>query len=144
MNKKVGKKVDLKGISGEDIEAWLKDQSGYKIFIKCHALISLSRGTPMNIVCDVFSITRESVRRWKGEYRIKGVKGLTESNKKGKTPSIDNKNRVRLIKIVTSSPLKQGYEQKKWTGLLLKKFVHVKWNINITVRTAQVWLKSLK
>lgn len=144
MNKKVGKKVDLKGISGDDIEAWVKTQFGYKVFLKCHALISLSRGTPMNIVCDIFNITRESVRRWKGEYRKKGVKGLAESNKKGKSPSIDNNKRSRLMKIVASPPIKHGYEQKKWTGLLLKNFVHDKWNVYITVRTAQVWLKSLK
>jgi transposase len=143
MNSKRGKKVDLKGISEKEIKNWLKTHPDYRKFIKCQVLISLLNDIPMNTVCEVFDTTRESVRRWKDEYRAAGINGLIVSNKKGKSPYLNHAKRTWLTNILSAVPKKHGYDQKKWTGKILKDYVQKTWSIKISVRTAQVWMRSL-
>ena len=45
-----------------------------------------------------------------------------------------------LRDIIRLSPKRQGYKTKKWTGLLVQDIVSKKWNFNICLRTAHLWL----
>jgi len=47
-------------------------------------------------------------------------------------------------KIIKKSPVNQGYKNKKWTGLLIQDYVKKEWGINISLRTAQLWLSKIR
>ena len=98
----------------------------------------------MNNVCDVLSVTRESVRLWKEQFRQYGLHGVLKEKKVGKRSKLNVDKKEKLKKIVKLSPKRQGYKTKKWTGLLIQDFVLKKWKFKISLRTAHLWLSKVR
>ena len=137
---KVGRPVDLSDINIDEIEIWMrKNKTSRKILI-CQSIISLNNGVSMTKVCDVLGVTRESVRLWKEQFRQHGLQGVLKEKKVGKRSKLNADKIEELRKIVKTSPKKQGYKTKKWTGVLVQNYVLRKWNFEISLRTAQLWL----
>lgn len=140
---KRGRNVDISGININEIERWINENKHAKVIIKCQSLIALSNGVAMNEVCSVMGTTRESIRKWKEELRNHGLTGLVKRKKAGKRSKLSAEKRTELKFILKSSPKKHGYDKNKWTGLLVKNIAFAKWNLNISIRTAQLWLKNI-
>jgi hypothetical protein len=138
-----GRKVDISGIDSNEIKTWIIANGHAKTIIKCQSIIALSNGIPMCEVCAVMGTTRESVRKWKKELRNHGLSGLVKEKKVGKRSRLTKEIKSELKIILKSSPKKNGYNKIRWTGLLLKNIVLKKWNLNIGIRTAQLWLKKI-
>lgn len=137
---KVGRPVDLSDINIDEIEIWMrKNKTSRKILI-CQSIISLNNGVSMTKVCDVLGVTRESVRLWKEQFRQHGLQGVLKEKKVGKRSKLNADKIEELKKIVKTSPKKQGYKTKKWTGVLVQDYVLRRWNFKISTRTAQLWL----
>lgn len=144
MKNNIGRNVDLSGINTTEIQTWLKNNKQGRKYIKCQAIISLSKGIAMQDVCKVLDITRESVRIWKMALRKNGLNGLLQEKKVGKRSKMGS-SKIQLIKkLIKQNPAKYGYPQKKWTGVILSEYVKKKWKISIGTRTAQLWLKKLR
>ena len=140
-NIRVGRKVDISGINVNEIESWLKGKKHAKEVIKCQSIIALSKGVAMNEVCSVMGISRESVRKWKMQLRNHGIKGFENPIKPGKRSKLTPDKKIELKNILKANPQKYGYNKNKWTGLLVKELALDSWNLKISVRTAQLWLK---
>jgi len=145
MNKKqTGRPVELSGINIQEIDEWLnKNKLARKILI-CQAIMALSRGAKMTEVCNVLDITREGVRLWKNQLRKEGLKGLLKQRKVGKRSKLNQHRKNKLKKIIKKSPARQSYKNKKWTGLLIQDYVKKEWGLNISLRTAQLWLSKIR
>ena len=140
-----GRKPDIKDIDIQELKDWLKNNKTFRKLIICQSIISLSEGAKMTEVCNVFNVTRESVRKWKNQLRKDGLQGLLKEKKVGKRSKLNNSKREHLKRVINKFPKDQGYaDSDKWTGKLIKEYVKNKWNINITIRTAQLWLKKIR
>jgi transposase len=137
---KVGRPVDLSGINIDEIEIWMRKNKTSRKVIICQSIISLNNGASMTKVCDVLGVTRESVRLWKEQFRQYGLQGVLKEKKVGKRSKLNADKIEELKKIVKTSPKKQGYKTKKWTGVLVQDYVLRRWNFKISLRTAQLWL----
>jgi len=145
MNKKqTGRPVDLSDINIQEIDDWLNDNKLTRKILICQAIIALSRGAKMTEVCNVLDITREGVRLWKNQLRKEGLKGVRRQRKVGKRSKLNQQRKNKLKKIIKKSPVSQGYKNKKWTGLLIQDYVKKEWGINISLRTAQLWLSKIR
>lgn len=145
MNKvKLGRPVDITGISIGEIEEWMHTDKLMRKTIICQSFISLSKGVPMNEVCNVLGVTRESVRLWKGQLRKEGLAGLLKEKKVGKRSKLSEDKEKTLKTIVRRSPKRQGYKNNKWTGVLVQDTVLQKWGFKISLRTAQLWLSKIR
>lgn len=145
MNKmRVGRPVDISGINIKDIELWMNSDKLARKAVICQSIISLYNGAPMKEVCNVLGITRESVRLWKEQFRKDGLKGFLKEKKVGKRSKLNETRKMELKDIVRLSPKRQGYKQKKWTGLLIQDFVLSQWKLNVSLRTAQLWLSKIR
>lgn len=145
MNKvKIGRPVDISGINIDEIENWLHSNKISRKVLVCQAIVALNRNVKMTEVCNVLGVTRESVRLWKEQLRTEGLTGLLKEKRVGKRSKLDEIKRKELKKIVKKSPRKQGYIKKKWTGLIIQNFVLKKWEIKISLRTAQLWLSKVR
>ena len=139
-NNKVGRPVDLSGIDIDEIEIWMHRNKTSRKAIVCQSIISLNNGVSMTKVCDVLGVTRESVRLWKEQFRKHGLQGVLEEKKVGKRSKLNAVKIEELKKVVKTSPKKQGYKTKKWTGVLIQDYVLKRWGFKISTRTAQLWL----
>lgn len=145
MNKaKTGRPVDISGINIEEIEEWMYSNKISRKILICQSIISLNNGVPMKDVCNVLGVTRESVRLWKGQFRQYGLQGVLKEKKVGKRSKLNVAQKEELKFIVKCSPRKQGYKTKKWTGLLIQDFVLKNWKLEISLRTAQLWLSKVR
>jgi len=117
MNKtKVGRPVDLAGINISEIEIWMCSNKISRKILICQTIISLNNGASMNSVCDVFGVTRESVRLWKEQFRQYGLQGVLKEKKVGKRSRLSGERKKELKKIVKLSPKRQGYKTKNGQG----------------------------
>ena len=139
-NNKLGRPVDLSGINIDEIEIWMHKNNMSRKAIICQAIISLNNGNSMARVCDVLGVTRESVRLWKEQFREHGLQGVLKEKKVGKRSKLNSDKIKELKRIVKISPKKQGYKTKKWTGVLVQDYVLRRWDLKISLRTAQLWL----
>ncbi len=145
MNKtKVGRPVDLAGINISEIETWMCSNKISRKILICQTIISLNNGASMNSVCDVFGVTRESVRLWKEQFRQYGLQGVLKEKKVGKRSRLSGDRKKELEKIVKLSPKRQGYKTKKWTGVLIQSYVLKNWELKISLRTSQLWLSKAR
>lgn len=145
MNKaKSGRPVDISGINISEIKEWMKLNKISRKILICQSIISLNNGVPMKDVCNVLGVTRESVRLWKEQFRQNGLQGVLKEKKAGKRSKLNVAKKEELKIIVKRSPKKQGYNTKKWTGLLVQEFVLENWNWEISLRTAQLWLSMVR
>lgn len=145
MNKaKVGRPVDISGINIDEIKVWMNSDKLIRKSIICQSIISLNNGVSMKEVCNVLGVTREGVRLWKEQLRKEGLEGLLKEKKVGKRSKLNERKKNELKEIVRLSPKRQGYKTKKWTGLLVQDIVLKKWNFNICLRTAQLWLSKIR
>jgi len=65
MNVITRRPVKTEGLDPSELERWIKEDSNRKAAIKCQILIALCNGNSMTDVCEMFNVTRESVRIWR-------------------------------------------------------------------------------
>lgn len=144
MNKvKRGRPVDISGINIDEIEKWMKSNTSTRKILICQSILALNKNVAMTEVCNVLGVTRESVRLWKEQLRTEGLAGLLRQKKVGKRSKLNRAKKKELKSIVGKSPKKQGYDKKRWTGMIVRDFVFRKWGIAISLRTAQLWLSKI-
>ncbi len=145
MNKaKAGRPVDLSGINISEIEEWIRLTKISRKILICQSIISLNNGSSMQDVCDVLGITREAVRLWKEQFRKQGLQGVLKEKKVGKRTRFNLDKKNELKRIVKLPPKRQGYKTKKWTGLMVQDYILKNWNMEISLRTAQLWLSVVR
>ncbi len=141
---KAGRPVDLSDINISEIEDWINRNGISRKVIICQSMISLRNGATMSNVCDVFGVTRETVRLWKEQFRQYGLQGVLKEKKVGKRSKLNAEKKEELKKVVKLSPKRQGYKTKKWSGVLIQNYVLKMWECKISLRTAQVWLAKVR
>jgi len=144
MKKRKGRNPIIKGLNSQVLEKWLKDNKAAKTALKCQALIALKNGQSVSDICKVLNVTRESIRIWRNQFISQGINGLVSRyNAKGRKTYLTNDIKSNLQEILRQSPENLGYVQKQWDGKLVVQFLHIKWNVKISIRTAQNWINKL-
>ena len=141
---KVGRNVDISNINIDEIEKWTQNNKHYKEFIKCQSILSLHNGAQMKEVCNVLGITRETVRLWKEQLRAGGLEKLLKKGKVGKRSKLTEQKLKELKKVLKHLPAKFNVEGEQWTGHSVMQFVQMKWELNISLRTAYKWLNKAR
>ena len=134
-----GKPVNLMGINPELLNEWIQKDKMRWAAIKCQALIAIYEGVSVTEVCNVFNVTRESLRLWRQRLNEEGIDGFVK-HKKGKQSKLTTEVKNYLQKVIRTDPIEQGYNEKNWTGKLVCKYLKDHLDIEISVRTAQNWL----
>ena len=144
MKKRKGRKPIITGLDSQVLGEWLKDNKVAKTAFKCQALIALKNGQSVSDICKVLNVTRESIRIWRNQFISQGINGLvSKHNTKGRKTFLTNDIKSNLQEILRQSPENLGYVQKQWDGKLVVQYLQIKWNVKISVRTAQNWINKL-
>ena len=144
MNVITRRPVKTEGLNPSELEAWVKEDGNRKAAIKCQILISLCNGNSMTDVCEMFNVTRESVRIWRNIVLSKGPGGLVSHSFRGRQPQLTPSLKKQLTKIMAKPPHRIGYKKPRWSGKLLVLYLQNEHNITISIRTAQLWMKMIR
>jgi transposase len=140
MKTKKGRSVDISGVRPDELSEWIRQDRDRKAAIKCQALIALTKGVSVTEVCEVLDVTRESLRLWRKRLREEGLEGFTAHKNKGRKSYLTKAIRKDLKNVMLEPPQKLGYNEKYWDGKMVCRYLKEKWNIEISVRTAQNWI----
>ena len=141
--KKNRRSTSLDGINIKELMNWIKKDKTKYASIKCMAMIALSKGMRVCDVCEIWGITRESLRNWRNILKLEGPKGFIEHLQTGRRSKLNIQMKENLKRVLQESPQKLGLKRKKWSGEAIKDYVEIKWNIKITARTGLNWLRNL-
>jgi len=144
MNVITRRPVKTEGLDPSELERWIKEDSNRKAAIKCQILIALCNGNSMTDVCEMFNVTRESVRIWRNIVLSKGPNGLVKHSFHGRQPQLTPSLKKQLTKIMAKPPHRIGYKKPRWSGKLLVLYLQNEHNITISIRTAQLWMKMIR
>ncbi len=140
MKTRKGRLANITGINPDELSKWIRQDRTRQAAIKCQALIALTRGVSVTEVCNVLNVTRESLRLWRERLRAEGPEGFTAHKNKGRKSYLTETIRNDLKNVILEPPQKIGYNEKYWDGKIVCRYLNEKWNIEISVRTAQNWL----
>lgn len=143
MKANVGRKAKTELINIVELNKWIISNSNRKAGIKCQALISLKKGVSVNDICKVLDVSRESVRLWRKIIETDGPDGFIMHPKTGRKSGLTDGIKTFLKASILKSPSELGYKQVVWDGKLICKLLNEKKAINISVRTAQYWLRKM-
>ena len=144
MNVLTRRPVKTKGLDPSELERWIKEDGNRKAAVKCQILISLCNGNSMTDVCEMFNVSRESVRIWRNIVLSKGPNGLVKHSFRGRQPQLTPSLKKQLTKIMAKPPHRIGYKKPRWSGKLLVPYLQNEHNITISIRTAQLWMKMIR
>jgi len=143
-NKKRGRPVDINNINLQEIEIWMKGNKSYNHVLLCQSITALSKGVAMAEVCHVMGVTRETIRLWKDKLRKGGLSEVLAKRKLGKRSKLTSEKEQELRGVLKKLPGKLGYQEKKWSGRLIRTYAQDHWKYTISLRTAQLWLAMVK
>ncbi|MBI4646410.1 MAG: helix-turn-helix domain-containing protein [Bacteroidia bacterium] len=140
MKTKKGRFVNITGINPKELSKWIHQDKSRWASIKCQALIALTNGVSVTEVCNVLNVTRESIRLWRERLKKEGPEGFIAHKNKGRKSYLTEEIKNDLQNVVLMPPKKLEYNEKYWDGRIVCQYLKKKWNIKISVRTAQNWL----
>jgi transposase len=143
MRTNVGRKAISDCINISELQEWIKKDINRLAGIKCQALISLKNNVSVNDICKVLGVSRESIRLWRKTIEKEGPDGFIIHPKTGRKKGLTEDIKTLLKTVIIESPEKYKFKQTVWDGKLVCKIIKEKMNIEISVRTAQYWLKAI-
>jgi transposase len=143
MKIKKERKAKLQGLDIIKLEKWIQEDEFKKATVKCQIIISLLKNNSVKDVCRVFDVTREGIRIWKNIILTKGPNGLISQSIKGRKPNLSPILIKKLKKILSKPPYHNNIKYPKWTGKILVDYLMSEYNISVTIRTAQLWMKKI-
>lgn len=141
--KKVGRPINIEGINARTLQTWINKDKSRKDAIKCQALISLTKGVSVSSVCSVLGITRETLSEWRRRIITEGMSYFKRKLSRGRISNLTDDIRKLIKTSVLKAPEDLGYKQAVWNGKLVSKLLKEKKDIDVSVRTAQYWLKQI-
>ncbi|MBI1312669.1 helix-turn-helix domain-containing protein, partial [bacterium] len=82
-------------------------------------VLKLDDGYPVAMIADVLCVSRTTVYRVAGRYRIDGADGLEDRRRGNGTQKIDGAYLSVLVTVVGSCPLDHGWTRPTWTREML-------------------------
>ena len=138
------KTAKIDKLNANELEAWIRQDDNRKAALKCQILIALCNGHSMTEVCQMFNVTRESVRVWRNIVVKKGPQGLVSHSFTGRKSQLTPAMKKQLKKVMTLPPYRIGYKSPRWNGKLLVLYLEKEHKVVISIRTAQLWIKRIK
>jgi transposase len=74
-------------------------------------------------------VTRGSVNRWLGWYEAMGTEGLVTGTAPGRSPKLEEPQRLDLTALVEAGPLAAGYPSGVWTGPMIGDLIERRFGV---------------
>lgn len=143
MKQAKGRKAKTNCIDVDDLKKWMQLDLNRNAGVKCQALISLKNNVSMTDVSKVLGVSRESIRLWRKTIETDGPDGFIKYPKTGRKTGLTEEIKNLLKSTIIESPEKLNYKQTVWDGKLVCRFLKEKKGIEISVRSAQLWLNKI-
>lgn len=71
---------------------------------RAHGILLSHKGHTISQICDILSVTRDTVASWFKAWESEGLEGLRDKARSGRPPIYDNQEQERLQELVEETP----------------------------------------
>ncbi len=107
----------------QEMQVAIRATASRQFHDRLRAIISLLKGVDRDIVCEIFMIEDRTLRRWISAFNKRGIDGLLDEKRSGRTRKIPKEKTLDLCKLL-QDPQQAGefhWTGKKFHGYLCKK-----------------------
>lgn len=104
---------------------------------KLKVLLDISYDENIDICSEKYGVGKSSIYRWINEVNQKGIRALKYKKGTGRPKKLSKSQLNHIESIIKENPIKYGYNQANWTGIILADYIEKKYKINISTRMAQ-------
>ncbi len=133
-----GLKLSVSGMTPEEMKTYLQSDPRYKRGMKLFAVFLVSKGWTSRSLEDLFEVSFKQITTWVHEVNERGIEGIEERPKTGRTPRLSEENKTELKKILMSeSPVSFGIDEPYWKGEAVGVLIEQKFGVSY--KKAQVY-----
>jgi len=111
--------------------------------IRIAAMLLVLRGWKSSEVAELFDVSRWSVVKWIQRTNRQGLDGLYEKQRSGRPSRLDAKVQKQLEQALQRNPREFGLKRNRWDGVVVVEYLRRIHGIELQVRQAQRWIRSL-
>ena len=90
-----------------------------------------ARGFTVQEIMKVFEVVDETLYRWFDRFNEEGPEGLSDRQRSGRPPEIDEEAQAEIEGILAHSPQQEGYDFTTWTTPLLRTYLKERLGIDV-------------
>jgi transposase len=129
--------------SREGLASMVREIRGARVGVKIAALLLSVEGQRPGWICEVLSISRQSLNVWIHQVNTQGLDALKPKSRPGRPARLTGRIRKQVETDLEKSPLEIGLNRVQWDGPTLARHLSQQFDIKLTVRQAQRWMHQL-
>jgi transposase len=129
--------------SREGLASMVREIRGARVGVKIAALLLSVEGQRPAWICEVLSISRQSLNVWIHQVNTQGLEALKPKSRPGRPARLTGRIREQVESDLEKSPLEIGLNRIQWDGPTLARHLSQQFDIKLTVRQAQRWMHQL-
>lgn len=136
--------LKIENYSTEELKALLRKDEKFQQGVRLYACYQVSKGRKPKELEDIYETSFKSICNWVNKLNQGGVEALIDKAKPGRTPKMNEQQKVELKNLVlNTAPEQYGYNSATWTGLLLIDWISKSYGVRY--KKAQIYniMKSL-
>lgn len=110
-------------------------------------LLTIENGPSAIQIADIYGLARQTVTRWAARLNKAGqpdIDVLRDAPKPGRNTKMSQGQIEAIDKVLARSPRKVGIAKDEWSGAVLAGFLMQKYQIELTTRMCQRWIRRLE
>ena len=104
---------------------------------RLQAVALLKAGTPYRDVARMIGASLSSVVRWQQSFHRQGKRGLRAKPTPGRPSLLNERQKLKLTRLLLDGPLQAGYETNLWTLRRIRDVIHREFSVHYTI--PNVW-----
>ncbi len=94
----------LNKIQELELRELMENSTNHRIRMRTHSILLSSRGYTIEMVTDIFQVTRDTVSSWIDRWEQSGINGLSDMPRSGRPPLLTDEEREKLLELIKKYP----------------------------------------
>ncbi len=126
------------GLTPEEMKTYLHSDFAYKRGLKLFAVFLISKGWSARKLEEIFEVSFKQITTWVHEVNERGIEGIEEKSKSGRTPKLTAEERESLKTVIMkTSPKAHGFDELIWKGEVVGMLIQQKFGVSY--KKAQIY-----
>ncbi len=88
----------------DELRVLMKNSANHRIRMRTHSILLSAEGYTIEIIADIFQVTRDTVSSWTDRWVQSGINGLSDMPSGGRPPLLTDEERVKLLELIKKYP----------------------------------------
>jgi len=82
----------------------MENSTNKRVRMRAHSILLSARGYTIEMIADIFQVTRDTVSSWIDRWKQSGINGLSDMPRSGRPPLLTDEEREKLLELIKKYP----------------------------------------